>query len=381
MSIKKSISIICIWIASFLFGAFYNTKVLCTPYGNMWFGFSRHTLVFLFVAIVCGLLIYGFKEDIEKKIKRKKTITSLYFLIAGGLLYYLKINNISISLINGAFVLLIYPLALLLIYNSLRHKHKYLIMTSTILGMAGLALFTSGFKMMMFTSILGIVAEIIVVLFFNSADWKKWLTHIIAMFFIITFAFSLIASTSSSIMYNITGFLNPKSVYEYSNLLNAITDFKWVTYSPDNTFVESINSMYACTYTHIWLSLGVIPALLIILIQLIGIILMVIQSWHFKNNKRKYMGLMCSAIMGLHLLLAVSSSFLRIPMVEFGGIFLTSVGLEYCMLPALFYLYLEWLERKKPQENEENIKSIYEKIIHSNSKPIRFFRKLLGVDC
>jgi len=381
MSIKKTVSIISIWIASFLFGVFYNTNLLCMPYGNMWFRFSRHTLMFVLGAIVFGLLIYGFKDDVEKKIKHKKIIAIIYFLLAGGFLYYLKINNISNNLINGAFVLLIYPLSMLAIYNSIKYKHKYLTMTLIILGMSGMAWLTSGIKLMMFNLILGVIAETVTVLFFNSSNWKKWLLHISGMIFVIIIIFCLIGCNSSDIMYKIEGFLNPKTVYEYNNLISAITDMKWLTYAPDNTFTEDINSMYACTYSHIGVSLGIIPLLIIILTQLIGIVLMWLQSWRFNNRKRKYMGLMCVIIMGLHLIFAISSSFLRIPLVEFGGLFLTSVGLEYCVFPLVFYLYLVYLEIKKPEENNDELESIYDKIIHSNSKFIRFFRELIGADC
>ena len=134
MSNKKTISIISIWIASFLFGVFYNINLLRLPYANLWFNFSRTTLLYVLVGILCASLTFLLKDFIKTKLKMKKTMYFMWIAVIGTALCYLRFNNIREDLINGAFILLIYPLSLMTIYNAPKYKYKYLVMYLSILA-------------------------------------------------------------------------------------------------------------------------------------------------------------------------------------------------------------------------------------------------------
>ena len=231
---------------------------------------------------------------------------------------------------------------------------------------------------MIFTALIGIIGEGITVFFFNSQNIKKWIIHCLIMFVSLSLISSFIMASSENLVYRATGFLAPRTIYEYNNLIEFITEFKWITYNPDNTFTEAINSDFACTYSHILVSLGAIPALVIIVLQWFAIALMGIQAWNFKHSKRRYLGLMCTAIMGLHLLFATASSFLRMPMAEFGAPFVTEVGLEYCVFPLILYLYLCWSEIKNPLSDSEKVENIITLLDNNNAKLIKFVKELCG---
>ena len=65
------------------------------------------------------------------------------------------------------------------------------------------------------------------------------------------------------------------------------------------------------------------------------------NSIKFSDDNRKFLGIISTVLVSVHLLLSLASSFYAIPMVGYGAPVVIGAGLCYSFAPLLLYFYLE----------------------------------------
>lgn len=343
MSIKRTRFIIFAWIASIALGLFYNYALL-----------DMESKLPNYIATFSMLLTFGVGIYVAIKIMGadllKSRVNALVFCLCaasvlGGMYSLGHFHYMADTLIDGLMIAMLFPLGLLCIKNSFSSKFGALscsFIYFSILTATGLV---SGTKLMLFAGGFLLLGEIIAIRLYKPENKKLWCTH----FAILTSLFLGIAlfvlSNTVDVHTHAIGYLDPQSVHEYNMLKNWISGVGLFEYFPNNSFISDINSAYAATYAHLLVCFGWIPCVLIMILQVAATVCMIINALHFKDKNKKFLGIMSALMIGCHLYFSIGSSFIRTPMTEFGAPFITIYGLGYCVLPVMFYIWLDYSER------------------------------------
>jgi guanylate kinase len=343
MSIKRTGFIIFAWIASIALGLFYNYALL-----DIESKLSNYLATFSML-VIFGIGIYVTIKIMGVNLMKLPLNTPVFCLCAayilGRMYFFRHIHYMANTLIDGLMIAMLLPLGLMCIKNSFSSKWgalSYSFVYFSILAATGTV---SGTKLMIFSGVFLILGEIIAIRLYKPENKKLWYTHfaILASLFLGIALFIL--SNTVNVYTRTIGFLDPQSVHEYNMLYDWISGVGLFEYFPNNSFISDINSAYAATYAHLLVCLGWIPCLLIMLLQVAATVCMIINALLFKDKSKKFLGIMSSLMIGCHLYFSIGSSFIRTPMTEFGAPFITIYGLEYCVLPVMLYIWLDFSER------------------------------------
>lgn len=345
MSVKRTIPVILIFLASIALGVFYNTYLLEDPwYTSLTYRYVRGLLSVLMLMFQ-ALCIYYLCTPLLKKYKSKYSVPWIRFFVIAIVLYVLRLQILGSGYINVMIMLYVYPLVFLGIKKQLQNKHGITNVTILFTYLIAICLLVSNIKMVVFSCISFIIAEFITIKLFVDNQKKKWYWHAGIIAFVSLFAFVLATFLNWSVLdRRIVGFFNPETVLEYRMLLEWLGNCKLISFNPNTTFVTDINSMTMCTYAHVMSCFGIIPTILFICLQVYMVFLIFKNSLKFLDDGRKILGITSAIVVALHLLISLASSFYCIPMVGYGALMIIETGLGYSYVPLLVYFFLESME-------------------------------------
>lgn len=349
MSIKRTRFVIFTWIASIALGIFYNYALMDNE--SM---LTSYFATFLML-ITFGFGIYALIKIMGVDLLKSRLNTLVLCLcgasILGGIYSLGHFHHMADTIIDGLIIAMLFPLGLLCIKNSFNSKHgvfTYSLVYIAILAATGVV---SGTKLMLFSGGFMLLGEIIAIKLYKPENKRVWYIHFAILTSLFIGVALFVLSTTTNIQTRAIGYLKPQSVYEYDKLRDWISYASLFEYDPYNSFISDIHSLYAATYAHLLVCFGWIPCLAIMLFQITATIFMLINALHFKDENRKFLGVMSALMIGCHLYFSIGSSFIRTPMTEFGAPFITIYGLGYCILPVMLYIGLDYSERGQTLKN------------------------------
>lgn len=345
MSVKRTIPVALIFLASIALGVFYNTYLLEDPwYTSLTYRYVRGLLSVLLLMFQ-ALCIYYLCAPLLKKYKSKYSVPWIRFFIIAIVLYVLRLQIIGAGYINVMIMLYVYPLVFLGIKKQLQNKYGLINVTILFTYLIAICLLVSNIKMVVFSCISFIITEFIIIKLFADNQKKKWYWHAGIIAFVSLFTFALAIFLNWSVLYRrIIGFFNPETVLEYRMLLEWLGNCKLISFNPNTAFVTDINSMTMCTYAHVMTCFGFLPTILFIGSQVYMVFLVFKNSLKFLDDGRKILGIASAIIIAIHLFVSLLSSFYVVPMVGYGAPMIIETGLSYSYVPLLVYFFLESME-------------------------------------
>lgn len=347
MILKRTIPVFLIFIASIALGVYYNTYLIELPYfshSSMLSRFFTNILITLFLVIHAGFFHYVFKDALCKY-KDKFSLVMGYMCLITIILYILQSRHYGVNHINTLTIIYIYPFVFSAITDQFYKKHGLIYSFIMFCALMAICWFVSDLKMIFFSAIMFVFAECIAVKMIKPLKRKPWYWHVGILSIVIITSFAVTLFLNWDIFCRrIAGFFTPTEVLEYRLLLEWLGNCELISYNPNKLFISDINSMTACPYAHIMTCFGILPSLVIVGLQMFMVFLIFKNSTKFVDTRRRYLGVLSSVMISLHLTLSLLSSFYVIPMVEYGGPFILSNGFAYSYIPTLLYFYLEFIE-------------------------------------
>ena len=354
MTVKRIMPVLLIFLASISLGLFYNTYLIEYPWHTSLLEGYIKGILSVFLLVIQGWCIYDLCTPLYKKYKSNFPILLSSIFIITILLYVLRTRIFGVGYINVFIMLYVYPLVFLGMKEQFINKHGLINVTILFSALMIICLFVSDIKMILFSAIAFIITEIISINLFAASQKKKWYWHVGVLTVVsILSLVSVILLNWSIFERRIAGFFNPDTVLEYRMLLDWIGRCKLISFNLNKAFVNDINSMTACPYSHIMSCFGVLPTMLFICLQLYFVLAMFKTSTKFTEDSRKLLGMVSSAIVTVHLLISLASSFFIIPMVGYGAPVFLGTGLSYSYVPLLTYFYLEFVEIYLKYKNKQ----------------------------
>lgn len=364
MTLKRAVPVLLIFLASIALGIFYNTYLIeyhSFDHSSMLPRYLLGIFTVLLFFVQGALLHYSLMYTFEKH-KNKLPLLLGYMSIAALIIYIIKRTYFGVNYLNVFIMIYIYPFATLGVIPQFYKKYGSLYSSIVFAFLIATCGFISDIKMILFSAVIFIVAEFISIKLVNPPKKKYWYWHVGILAVITVLSFCIMIFLKWNIFdRRIAGFFNPDSILEYRMLLDWLSNCEWISFSPSKMFVEDINSLTACPYAHIMTCFGILPTVVFIVLQAFMVLLVFRNSIRFEDTTRKYLGIISSVMIGLHLALSLCSSFYIIPMVGYGAPFLLTTGIGLSYIPILLYFYLECIEYYKNKTK----KSVYKKL-HTN---------------
>lgn len=333
---KKSIYITVASIALILFGFFYNIY-LCGEF-NME-NAADHLLIMvalLFGGIVVNTIMKECKVEFSK-IKITLPIYVTILLISGVIMFILKVHNINQTIINSIMIAIPALSGCLCISDSVDKNYALLRSTFVIGSTVGLSYALCAISTTVVVAIMLVVAECFVIFKLEKNKKIWWKLHITLM------AVVLAMFMGSSLLYNdvvsqrLLLYFQPQTNTQFE----VIKNLEWVKFTTHSNITEFFSSEAGVVYLQIANSLGIVIALSIIILQAILIVCMCFQIKKFSGNKQLLA--ICSAVpVVLQFVVGVFSSFGLMPISDVGAAFITTTGLEFCVLPIFLFLCLSF---------------------------------------
>lgn len=343
MSIKKTRFIIFTWVASIVLGMFYNCALFDIK-SNLYNYIATFSMLITF-----GIGIYANLKIMDVDLLKSRVNALVFCLCAasilGGMYFLGHFHYIADTLIDGLIIAMLLPLGLLCLKNSFESKNGIFSCSLVYFSILAATGVVSGTKLMLFSGGFMLLGEIIAMKLYKPQNKKLWYTHFSILTLLFLGVAMFVLSNIVDVHTRTIGYLNPQSVYEYDMLKKWITGVRLFEYFPNNSFISDIHSSYAATYAHLLVCFGWIPCLFIMIFQVAATICMIINAFCFKDKNKTFLGIMSALMIGCHLYFSIGSSFIRMPMTEFGAPFITIYGLGYCVLPVMLYIWLDFSER------------------------------------
>lgn len=337
-------------LISLAIGFVYNKILDNYKLNSFWsFNFSSRLLVFALILTFLGVMSYLFIRNFHPSFDLKhKSLTNLviavfFVTIVLGVLWYGGTHYLGSILINSLIIALVLPVIIYIILETQKYRYGLIavlaevILSTVIMG----ALFGMQFALYCLL-ILNFVTIICVKDMANikKQDKQCFVVGLIGASVVLVFVtlFILFPTTLLERQYD---FCHQEGIVEYDAIKNVILNAKLVNLDLSNEFLDEVNTIYGCTYTHLLEIFGVIPLALFCILQLSSVIIMGIVSQRAKQNAfLKSILWFCTGTIGFQLLAGLSSSFLLMPISEFGGLFLTLGGMEFGIVPMMVFLLL-----------------------------------------
>lgn len=354
---RKTLYIVLSFVLSIAFGIWYNntmghylpiyiTTVMIVTYGSVFALFTVSKV---------------FEIDFINNAKMSKIFFWVYTLLVGvgSIVWFLYCNSHqSFVIMNFVYIVLMYPLAFKYTKQNVQNSDSVIVgvleQTLVVIATTLIAYFIGQYKLALFTFGMVFIAEVIALKTSAMTKKRAWKIHLLILLVSSLVGFCWLTTYLPSVVERMRGFIAPKYYPEYSFLIDVLKNFEWIDYFTKNDFIYNIHSAFACPYAHVLYMLGLLPTLVLVIIQVLMIVFMVKRSLEFQNDNRKFLGIMSGIVVGLHFLLSFGSSTLRAPICEWGASFFTIKGLEYCIFPLFLFFFLEI------QEREITIKGLWE---------------------
>ncbi len=339
---KLSISLIIVITAlSLLFGCYYNNYMLPDKGLNSLLPVYLYSISFLALNVILGGLLSIIYKNFLKSLK-KPLVSSVYLFIAAIILFLIRYTFIGSNFRKGLVIIYILPVVLLRLYECMKSGSGFLYATGYFLYIIVLSWFSGGEKAALFLGLLFIASEIAAEEIFEPLNKRQWLIHSVILLVVLIIGLIVLVESNIDVYYKrLVGFVSPSAVPEYNCLRAWLHKTDWFSFNPNNTFIDDINSKYACTYAHIATVFGKFMVFSIIIIHFTAAALICRNSLRLKSSAAKYMGVVMALALSLHIVITAGSSFDLMPMIQYGAPFLTSNGLAYSLVPVMMYLFLE----------------------------------------
>jgi len=336
---KMDIAFIILALVQILFGFIYNATVL--PYvnsaGNPIFNYF---LLAILVPVSIGFMYLFSKRETQPMFRLLGVLVVFMpiLLICRVLTLELQ-NNIIIDFVkNLIFISLFMPtyISILLKYNKVKYASMWLPLL--IIPYSGLAYFVGGVKLafvtmasLTFTTILCVVKKMFSD---KTASMKSILVVVTSMLF----SSVLVLSVNSDNALKFMEFLNPANFENTSPILDIMKNLDFIAYDVNSTTLSNVSSIYSYTYTHILDVFGLIVLVLILLAQVSCGVLLIIRSITVNKGHESVVGVLFGSLFILQMVMGFASSFVMIPLANFGAPLITCKGFEYGFVGLVYYI-------------------------------------------
>ncbi len=350
MTKKSSFTYLAVWILSFAVGILCNATIFGTeifPSSDVWLPLFLNRsaiVVFCFFLAFAALFL---STDIKKAIGavcRKNFYFIIYILFSGFVAHILGKSTPFPT--KTALIILCYPVALLRLKLCLNSSYRILSLTTTFLSVFFVSLLICGIKFAFVTATILILAEISALTIKKTKPLMPFILHIVLTGVFTVLCLVIALKDNPARVEALKGWLMPSSSLVYTYVVNTLKNAPWFAFNIMNNFSFFVGSNSACTYAHLFHSFGIIPSGILVFLHYFAFVEMARRAFKFKSSNRKYMAIMCVTIMAIQFIAGFGSSFLMLPITEFGAPFITVTGIEFYILPLLMFVCLERKERK-----------------------------------
>ncbi len=348
-------------ILSVIVGVIYNLNLD----GVNFFNYSSRYYFFIPVLILFGIESFLVVKTVEhyfyndkKKEPKKLVLASATTIILFVLVWYLQTRYLGSVLINAFVITFILPLIIYVIEETRKYRYGFIAII---------------FEVIVATLSIGIVCEakfalyaLIILNFlaintYFEGDTKKENKHCFAVLLIgasIILLF-IMFSLSPSLMERQYDFCHQEGIIEYDAIKEVICQANIIDFDLNTTFLNEVNTVYGCGYTHLLSMFGWLPLIVFVTIQLSVVIMMGMYSVHnSKNRFYKNVLWFCTVTVGFQLFAGLASSFLLMPISEFGILFVTIRGLETGIVPTIMFLILMFDKYSDEKDKSKPIKIV-----------------------
>ncbi|MBQ8540107.1 MAG: hypothetical protein IJ435_01400 [Clostridia bacterium] len=333
---KKSIYITVASIVLILFGFFYNIY-LCSEF-NME-NAANHLLIMV-ALLFGGIVASAILKECNVKLSEIKTTLPIYvtiLIISCVIMFVLKAHNIDQTIVNSIMIAISALSGCLCIGESVDRDYALVRATFIIGSTVGLSYALCEISTTVVAAVMLGVAECFVIFKLEKNKKIWWKLHITLT------AVVLAIFIGSSLLYN--DVISQRLLWYFQPQTNAqfevIKNLEWVKFTTHSNIVEFFNSEAGVVHLQIANSLGIVISLSIIIIQAILIVCMCFQIKKFLGNK-KLLAICFVVPVVMQFVVGVFSSFGLMPIAEVGAMFITTTGLEFCVLPIFLFLCLSF---------------------------------------
>lgn len=346
MNMKKMIPILSVWGLMLAIGIIFNCIAMEFDYFQAWEVYLNR----LGLTVVMCLVVYLLKRFLRGIYITKNWEVGIYLIVLIGLSFFVGgiiYDMFGFFTASLATILIIY----LLTFDGIKKMmiSKRSVIGATLVMMAGVigVGFALGLKYAFVAAVVFMMAEVIAFYVFMPVEPGKWIGHMVVMGVIFAIAGVYIIFSDYSLGIRAYLGFNPEEVREFEIIKMYLSNVKLIGFTPDKYFPEDIRSSIACVYTHFLVSFGIIPTVIMIGMQIGAVVMMWRNTMRFRKMRRQYLSYIACSFLGLYILVSIVSSAVRIPLVEFGAPFLSSMGLDACVMAVALYCYLHYEEAKE----------------------------------
>lgn len=373
MSIKRVMPVFFILLGSIALGIYYNGYLNLTSYHSMMLPRYLCALIMIALFFVVSVQFYPMLAGIFEKSRIRLLLLIGYMCGVTIILYFLH-RYLSSSYINALIMICIYPFVFdRIIENFESSKDEGIItgkraeelhepafdenhqgdgsrdgileMTIVFGAFMAICFIASDIKMLLFSGVMFILGEFLAIKWKKPAESRRWYWHTgILTVVVLLFLIAIVYFRWDIYRRRIEGLFHPGSVLEYRVLRQWLGRCSLIAWKPDSQFIMDISSRAACPYAHLMGCFGILFTIIFLGLQIYMVVCIAKNAMRFTDTKRKYFGMISAIALGVHLAIAILSSFSVIPMVEYGAPILVNAGLGYSYVPILLYFYLEYRE-------------------------------------
>lgn len=309
------------------------------------FDFSTRFLVFALLFTLLGAASYFFIKNIHASFAKHKSslklaVDVIFVVIMLGILWYGKTHCLGSLLLTSLVIAFVLPIIIYIILETLKYRKGFVAAIIEVILFTIVIGVIFGIKFALYSLL---ILNLVTILCVKDQDKRKdeklcFTVYMIGASVILGF---IVISASPSLIERQYDFCHQAGIAEYDAIKDSIRNAKLINLNFSTELLDKVNTVYGCTYTHFLEIYGVIPLILFLMLQISSVIIMgIISEKSQQNDFFKSILWFCTGTVGFQLLAGLSTSFLLMPISEFGGLFITLKGMGFSIVPMIVFFLL-----------------------------------------
>lgn len=349
------------FLISLLLGVVYNLSL--NEFNH--FNFSSRYFFFVPILSLLGIEMYFVVRMIEHySCNNKNKKSKILFLASAAtivllvVMWYLQTRYLGSVLTNAFVITFILPVIIYIIGETKKYKYGFIAIIFEVITATLLIGTVCEAKFALYTLvILNIIA--INTYLKNNANKRNKQCFAVLLIGVSIILLFIMFSLSPGLIERQYEFCHQNGIIEYDAIKKVIHNANIIDFNLNTAFLDEVNTVYGCGYTHLLSMFGWLPVALFAIIQLASVIIMGVYSAHnSKNEFYKKMLWLCTGTVAFQLFAGLASSFLLMPISEFGILFVTICGLETGIVPTILFLILMFDKYSDEKDKSKPIKIV-----------------------